>query len=197
MSVERETSADRQSRIDLALQVANLAALVSAALKSGDATRRTELEGRLALVQERLQQTGAPTGLIPFIEVLRGALSGVDMSELAEELPRAYRAVYDQLMDEQEAEDEGQLTVREVMEEVSRNVVAAMRRGSADHRRRMANTLLQMAQESEKRPDLTALIDFLMASRLLLLDRDPSTVVDRLVGSFRDQWQRIVDAIEG
>ena len=186
-----------QSRIDLAVQVANIAAQVSAAMKSADLDKRTDLENRLSLVQERLVGTQTPEELLAFIEVMRAVLAGRDASELTEELGRSFRAVYEQLIDELENPDTSdELTVGQVLQEVSHNVIQAMRFGTADHRRRMGNTLLEMAQEAERRPDLQALIDFLAAARLLLQDGDPTPAEAKLIGPFRSEWDKVLEAIE-
>jgi hypothetical protein len=101
------------------------------------------------------------------------------------------------LIDEQTAEqDQGDLTVGEVIEEVSANLVRVMRHGTADQRRMMGNMLLQMAQDAESRPDLAVLIDFFTAARCLLQDRDPSPSADKLHGPFRAQWERVIAAIQ-
>jgi hypothetical protein len=197
MTTEHPTPPEGSQALDLAVQVANIAAQVSVALRSPGSEKRNELEGRLALAQERLGEQGSPEGLIPFLEVMRQLLQGRDPSELVEELPRAYRAVYDQLIDEQTAEqDQGDLTVGEVIEEVSANLVRVMRHGTADQRRMMGNMLLQMAQDAESRPDLAVLIDFFTAARCLLQDRDPSPSADKLHGPFRAQWERVIAAIQ-
>jgi hypothetical protein len=196
MSQEQPLPTGGQDKIDLAVQVASIAAQVSAVMQSDDAERRSELEKRLSLAQTKLSEQQSPEGLIPFIEVMRAVLMGRDASELAEELPRSYRAVYEQLIDEVESEEEGQLTVREVMQEVSRNALQVLKRGTVDQRRLMANTLLQMAQEAERRPDLEPMIDFITAVRLLLLEQDPSPSVAKLIGPFREQWERILQGLE-
>jgi len=197
MTVENQPPESGQRRIDLAVQVANIAAQVSAAMKSDDMDQRNELENRLAAAQERLADTQTPGDLILFIEVMRALLAGRDASELAQELGRSYRAVYEQLVDDIENRDvEGELTLGQVLQEVSHNVIQAMKRGTVDQRRLMGNTLLQMGQESERRPDLQALIDFLTAARLLLSDQDPSPAEQKLTGPFRSEWNKIVDALK-
>ncbi len=67
-----------------------------------------------------------------------------------------------QLVDDQKLrEDEGDLTVGQVLDEVSHNVVLALKQGTFDQRRQMADTLQIMAEESRRRPDLSGLVDFL------------------------------------
>lgn len=184
--------------IDLALQVANVAAQVSVALRSANEGKRDELETRLALAQARLQeQSDAPGGLVLFLSVMQGLLRGQDVSEPADDLPPAYRAVYEQLVSEvAPSPDEGTLTVREVMDEVTDNVILALTRGTFDQRRRMADTLLAMEQESLDRPDLVGLRGLLQAARLLLQEADPTSVADQLRGPFKARWEEILEAIQ-
>lgn len=197
MTVENQPPDGGQSKIDLAIQVAHIAAQVSAAMKSADLAKRTELEARLATAQERLTSAQTPVGLVAFIEVMRAVLAGRDASELAEELGRSYRAVYEQIIDELEHQDvDGELTVGQVIQEVSYNVIQAMKQGTADQRRLMGNTLLQMAQEAEWRPDLQALIDFMTAARMLLQGSDPTLAASNLVGPFRSEWDNILAALK-
>jgi hypothetical protein len=187
-----------QATIDLALQVANVAALVSAARRSADEEKRDELEARLVLAQARLlEQPGTPEGLILFLAVMRGLLRGEDMSAHAGALPSAYRAVYVQLMDEAEADgEEGTLTVGEVLDEVTHNVILALVHGNFDQRRRMADTLLVMEEESRRRPDLAGLRHLLQAARLLLKGADPTPVANRLRGPFKARWEEILEALQ-
>jgi hypothetical protein len=187
-----------QATIDLALQVAHVAAQVSAALRSADEEGRDKLEARLALAQARLlERQSTPEGLFLFLAVMRGLLRGEDMSAQASHLPTAYRAVYAQLVDEAGVDDqEGTLTVREVLDEVTRNVILALARGNFDQRRRMADTLLVMEQESRQRPDLAELRHFLQAARLLLKGADPTPITDRLRGPFKAHWEGILEAIQ-
>ena len=96
---------ESQAKLNLALQVAQVAAQVSTTLRAPDQGARDELEARLAMAEERLEQQGAPPGLIPFLAVMRGLLRGEDVSELAEALPTSYRAVYAQLV--HETQDDG------------------------------------------------------------------------------------------
>jgi hypothetical protein len=199
-SADRLSDEESQAKVNLALQVAQVAAQVSTVLRTPDQEPRDELESRLAMAQELLEQQGAPTGLIPFLAVMRGLLRGEDVSDLADALPASYRAVYAQLMNEQaagdSAEDEGgMMTVREVLDEVARNVVLAMSGGTLTQRLRMANTLLAMQQEAADRPDLSGLCDLLQAARILLQGDDPDVVADQLRGPFRAKWDEILAAV--
>lgn len=194
---------ESQAKVNLALQVAQVAALVSTALRGQDQGARDELESRLAMAEERLEQQGAPAGLIPFLAVLRGLLRGEDVDELAAKLPVSYRAVYAQLVSETQratldasaSPDAPVMTVGEVLDEVARNVVLAMSHGTLTQRLRMANTLLAMQQEAADRPDLSSLCDLLLAARILLQGDDPTEAADQLRGSFRDKWDEIVAAV--
>jgi hypothetical protein len=195
-------SAGGPSAVDLALQVAQIAAQVSLALQNarrlGEQAGCDDLEGKLAMAQERLEREGAPPGLIPFIDVLRGMLRGDDVSARARGLPGSYRAVYQQLandLEAQEQEEEGRLTLREVLDQVTHNVILVIKGGSFEQRRRMADTLLTMEYEAEQRPDLVGLRDLARAARFLLMGGDPTPVVEQLQGPFRDKWQEIADAI--
>jgi hypothetical protein len=197
-----------QATVDLALQVANVAAQVSAARRSADESKCQELESRLALAQTKLlERQSTPEGLILFLEVMRGLLRGDDVSALAGDLPTAYRAVYEQLVSEtgdassggQSAApgaQEGTMTVRQVLDEVSQNVILALTHGTFDQQRRMAETLLAMEQESLERPDLVELRTLLQALRLLLKGQDPTPVAERLRGPFQARWQEILGAIQ-
>jgi hypothetical protein len=189
--------ADGQATVNLALQVANVAAQVSAAMRSDDEEKRYELETRLALAQARLiERQTTPEGLTDFLGVMRGLLTDEDVSALADDLPVAYRAVYQQLVGEIGAsKDEGELTVGQVLDEVTRNVILALVRGTFDQRRRMAETLLAMEQESGERPDLGELRDLLHAARLLLMEEDPTPVAEGLTGPFKARWEEILEAI--
>jgi hypothetical protein len=190
---------ESQAKVNLALQVAQVAAQVSAALQSEDQAVRDELNGRLAMAQERLEQQGAPAGLIPFLAVMCGLLRGEDVSELAAELPVSYRAVYAQLVNETQpassADEGGSMTVRQVLDEVAHNVILAMSGGTLTQRLRMANTLLAMQQEAADRPDLSGLCDLLQAARILLQGDDPSAVTDQLRGPYRNKWGDILAAV--
>jgi hypothetical protein len=183
---------------NLALQVANVAAQVSAALRSEDEDQREELERRLALAEARLRERQTmPEGLVRFLDVMQGLLRGDDMSALAGELPQAYRAVYEQLVGELEAaNDEGPLTVREVLDEVTHNVILALTRGTFDQQQQMAATLLAMERESGERPDLGGLRDLLRAACLLLAGEDATPVANRLTGPFRARWEEILEALQ-
>ena len=186
-----------QAKVDLALQVANVAAQVSAAMRSADEGERDQLQARLFLAKARLEQQGAPEGIVPFLDVMGGLLRGEDVSALSGDLPITYRAVYEQLVGELEAEEtERMLSVREVLDEVAHNVILAMVRGTFDHRLRMAETLQAMAGELSSRPDLSGLRDLLLAAQLMLQDEDPEPVVDRLRGPFKARWQEIVEAVQ-
>jgi hypothetical protein len=185
------------AKVNLALQVAQVAAQVSTVLRDQDEDARDELESRLAMAQERLEQQGAPAGLIPFLAVMRGLLRGEDVSELAAELPASYRAVYGQLVNETQSGDEGaSMTVGEVLDEVARNVILALSGGTLTHRLRMADTLLAMQQEARDRPDLSGLCDLLLAARILLQGDDPGDVAAQLRGPFRNKWDEILAAVE-
>jgi hypothetical protein len=181
------------------LQVAQVAAQVSSALREPDLEPRAELEARLAMAQERLEQQGAPVGLIPFLAVMRGLLKGEDVGELAADLPVSYRAVYHQLVTETQAagpaDESGTMTVREVIDEVGRNVVLAMSSGTLTQRLRMANTLLTMQQEAADRPDLAGLCDLLLAARILLQGDDPGEAAEALRGPFKAKWDEILAAV--
>jgi hypothetical protein len=180
-------------QVNLAVQVAHIAAQVSTALAAADSAKKSELESKLTLARERLEQKGAPPGLIPFIDVMRGLLIGRDMSAEARNLPPAYYAVYEQLIDDQKQRgDEGSLTVGQVLDEVTQNVILALKRGTFDQRRHMADTLLIMAEESKRRPDLLGLVDFLTAARILLQGGDPLPVEAQLEGPFRDKWNQLL-----
>jgi hypothetical protein len=185
-----------QAQVNLALQVAQVAAQVSTALRGADQAAREDLEARLSMAEERLEHQGAPAGLIPFLAVMRGLLRGEDVTELAAKLPTSYRAVYTQLVSEtqpgQGADEGGSMTVREVLDEVTRNVTLAMSGGTITHRLRMANTLLAMQQEAADRPDLQGLIDFLQAARILLQGDDPSAVADELTDPYRAKWDALL-----
>jgi hypothetical protein len=194
---------ERQAKVNLALQVAQIAAQVSGALRGPDQEARDELEARLAMAQERLEQQGAPVGLIPFLAVMRGLLKGENVDKLAAKLPVSYRAVYNQLAVETQAtapgsdraDESGTMTVREVIDEVARNVVLAMSSGTLTQRLRMANTLLAMQQEAADRPDLSGLCDLLLAARILLQGDDPGEAADALRGPFKAKWDEIVAAV--
>ena len=152
MTIKDDLPQDGQAEIDLAMQVANIATLVTGALRSEDASARSELVGRLTVARDRLEETAAPPGLVPFIDVMCGLLEDQDVSARDDELPGAYRAVYEQIVDEMQVQDdEEELTLRQVLDEVTHNVILAMKHGSLDQRRMMANTLLRMQHESVRR----------------------------------------------
>jgi len=181
------------AKLDLAVQVAHIAAQVSVALRNTDPAKRSELETKLTLARERLEQRGSPPGLIPFIDVMRGLLLGQDMSAEAQHLLPAYLAVYQQLVDDQKLrEDEGDLTVGQVLDEVSHNVALALKQGTFDQRRQMADTLQIMAEESRRRPDLSGLVDFLTAARILLQGGYPLPIEAQLEGPFREKWNQLL-----
>lgn len=187
---------DGQVRVNLAVQVAGIAAQVTTAIRSGEGERRQELEAKLSKARDQLQEGTAPPGLVPFIDVMCGLLRGSDMSALAAELPHSFRAVYEQVLGEtRQEEQEGLLTLRRVLDEVVHNATLVIRGGTHDQRRTMANTLLRMQRESGKRPDLEALIVFLKAVRALLIDEDPTSFVAQLQGPFLAKWQELVDGI--
>ncbi len=195
MTIENPTQ-DGEDRINLAMQVANIAAQASTALRSGSLEKREELADTLTRARERLTQNPTPEGLLPFIDVICGLLRGQDVTAGATALPTPYRAVYDQLVDETEHNDEeGEMTLREVLDEVSHNVVAAIKGGTPAQRRMMANTLQRMQQSSAHRPDLKSLIDLLEAARALLLDEDWAPHANQLRGPFQARWEEMLNAI--
>jgi hypothetical protein len=196
MTAEDDLPQDGQVRVNLAMQVAGIAAQVSAALQSGDTDRCDELVQRLTQARVQLQRGTAPEGLVPFIEVMCGLLRGDDVSARAEELGTSYRAVYDQVVDEvREPVGEGELTLGEVLAEVAYNVIALVRHGTGPQQSMMAQTLLKMQQESQRRPDLQELIVFLSAARALLLDEDPSPYASQLSGPFQAEWEEILNGL--
>jgi hypothetical protein len=185
-----------QVRVNLALQVAGIAAQVTSALRSGDAAKCAQLENTLAAAQVQLDRGPAPEGLSLFIDVMRGLLRGENVSAEAQGLPESFRAVYDQVIDEvHHVPDGGPLTVRQVLDEVSHNLIAAMRQGSYAQRRMMANTLLQMERESARRPDLAPLAHFLRAARALLQDEDWAEPASQLTGPFQARWEQVLEAL--
>lgn len=197
MTQDSSLPKDGQVKVNVAMQVAGIAARVTAAMRSPDASKRDELAAKLALAGAQLQETTAPPGLVSFIDAMCGLLGGEDTSALVAELPPAYRAVYEQVLDEtQRADGEEEMTVREVLDEVARSVLLALERGSLAQRRTMADTLLRMQQESHKRPDLKALIDFLEAARALLQDEDPAPAVALLEGPFLAKWHEIMEVLQ-
>ena len=186
---------DGEDRVNLAMQVANIAAQASTALRSGSLEQQEELADTLTRARERLAQNPTPEGLLPFMDVICGLLRGQDVAASATALPTPYRAVYDQLVDETEHDsEEGEMTLREVLDEVAYNVVVAMKGGTPAQRRMMANTLHRMQQESTRRPDLKSLIDLLDAARALLLDEDWAPHANKLRGPFQACWEEILNA---
>ena len=195
MTVEQPTQ-DGEDRVNLAMQVANVAAQASAALRSGSLEKREELADTLTRARERLALNPTPEGLLPFMDIICGLLRGQDVSADVTMLPTPYRAVYDELVDETEhGVEEGEMTLREVLDEVAYNVVAAMKQGTPAQRRMMANTLQRMQQESARRPDLKSLIDLLEAARALLLDEEWEPHANKLRGPFQAHWEEILNAI--
>lgn len=193
MTAENPPPESGQVRVNLAAQVAGIAAQASAALSSDDAEKRRALEGQLRQVRAQLLAGPAPEGLVPFIDAVCGLLRGEDVSVLASELPPAFRAVYEQLVEEAGRDDsEGDLTLGEVLDEVTYNVVVAVSQGSLAQRRMMANTLQRMEGEAARRPDLEGLIDFLQAARALLLDEDWAQPASRLSGPFQARWESLL-----
>jgi hypothetical protein len=188
---------DGRVKVNVALQVAAIAAQVTSALQSDDSDRCNELESKLALAQNQLDPLDAPPGLVPFLDVMRGVLRGDDVSGHASGLPPSYRAVYEQVVDSIAVEqDEGELTVREVMDQVVRNVIAVMQSGTFDQRQQMIDLLFKMQQESEQRPHLVPLANLTQAARILIDGGDPSAIVSSLQGPYREQWDRIALALE-
>jgi hypothetical protein len=193
MTVEDNVPQDGQVSVNLAMLVAGIAAQVSSALRSADSDRCTELVQKLTLAQAQLEQGAAPESLVPFIEVVCGLLRGEDVSALAAGLSKSYRAVYDQIVEEtQQREDEGELTLGEVLDEVVYNVGTLVQHGTMPQRLSMAQTLHKMQQESKRRPDLQELIVFLEAARALLLDEDPSPYTSQFSGPFQAKWEAIL-----
>jgi hypothetical protein len=115
---------------------------------------------------------------------------------LAKQLSPSFLAVYEQIVDETiTPADEGELTLREVLAEVSYNVVTLIKHGTGAQRTMMAHTLQKMQQESKRRPDLQALIVFLDAVRALLRDEDPSLYANQLAGPFQAKWEEILNEL--
>jgi len=196
MSMEEGLPQDGHVRVNLAVQVAGIAAQVSAALRSGDAERCAELTAKLGQAQDQMQRGAAPGGMVPFLNVMCGLLRGDDVSALAKTLPPSFYAVYQQIVDEaHEPADEGELTLREVLTEVSYNVVTLIKHGTGAQRSMMAHTLQKMQQESKRRPDLQGLIVFLDAVRALLRDEDPSVYAGQLHGPFQVKWEDILNEL--
>ena len=197
MTEEPDLPKNGQVKVNLAMQVAGIAARVTSAMRSASEEKRSELEAKLASASEQLQASGTPPpGLVPFIEVMRGLLSGQEVTELVDALPASYRAVYEQVVDETHAAQEGSMTLREVLEEVTRNVIVVMKWGSAGQRRDMVETLGRMQDESKWRPDLQPLVDFLGAARALLLDPEAALREPPLEEPFLEKWHEILQGIE-
>ncbi len=198
MSASGSPPENGQVRVNLALQVAGIAAQVTTALRSGDEAKQATLERTLGQAREELRRGPSPEGLPLFIEVMRGLLRGEDVSDRAAELPESFGAVYEQVVDElQHVQEEGPLTVGQVLDEVSHNVIVAMWQGSYAQRRMMANTLLSMERESKRRPDLAPLVRFLEAARALLQDEDWAESASQLTGPFEARWAQILEALRG
>ncbi|MBN1937117.1 MAG: hypothetical protein JW934_20835, partial [Anaerolineae bacterium] len=131
--MSNNTPIDGKVRVNVALQVAGVATQVTAALQSDDPEKRDNLERKLALAQGQLDPLDSPPGLVPFIDVMRGLLRGDNVAARASGLPPAYRAVYEQIVDSTTPpEPEGELTVRQVVDEVAHNVLTVMRFGTFD-----------------------------------------------------------------
>ena len=128
---------------------------------------------------------------------MRAMLAGEDVSAIVTPLPDGYRAVVAQMIGEIEQDSDIALTVRDVLDEVSHNVVVAMRHGTYAQRRLMANTLLRMSRESESRPDLSSLVAFLEAARALLQDEDWAEPASALRGPFQARWEGLLESIRG
>ncbi|MBN1640266.1 MAG: hypothetical protein JXA09_03445 [Anaerolineae bacterium] len=195
MTSDDRVPEDGQVRVNLAVQVASIAAQVTAALRSGDQETKHKLRNTLLKAQLQLRAGPAPEGLISFIDVMRGMLVGEDVSTIVPPLPDAYRAVVAQMIGEIEHDDEVSLTLRDVLDEVTHNVTVAMRHGSYAQRRLMANTLLRMERESEQRPDLAGLVSFLEAARALLQEEDWTQAASALRGPFQAQWEDLLELL--
>jgi hypothetical protein len=196
MTEEGGTPQEGQVRVNLAMQVAGIAARVTAALRSEDAEAKEMLRKTLLKAQLELRAGPAPEGLMPFLDVMCALLAGEDVSAIVPSLPDAYRAVVEQMIGEIEHDQpEISLTLRDVLDEVTHNVIVAMQRGSYAQRRMMANTLLRMQRESESRPDLASLIAFLEAARALLQDEDWAEPASTLRGPFHVKWEELLEAL--
>ena len=79
MSMENGLPQDGQVRVNLAVQVAGIAAQVSTALRSGDADMCGELEAKLGRARDQMQRGAAPGGMVPFLDVMCGLLRGDDV----------------------------------------------------------------------------------------------------------------------
>lgn len=195
--MDKQIPIDGRVRVNVALQVAGIATQVTAALRSGDLEKREELERRLALVQNQLDPLDSPPGLVPFIDVVRGLLRGDDVSARAGGLPPTYRAVYEQIIESvTPPEPEGELTVRQVVDEVVHDVLNVSRFGTYDQRQQLGDVLFKMESEAAERPHLVQLAAFCQAARLLLDGDDPDPAAARLTGFFRERWEHILCALE-
>ena len=196
MTEENDLPKNGQVKVNLAMQVAGIAARVTSAIRSSSKEKCSELEAKLAQASEQLQAADAsPPGLVPFIDVMRGLLLGQEVTELADTLSTSYRAVYAQVVDETQAGEEGEVTLREVLDEVTHHVIVVMKRGSPAQRAKMADTLFRMQRESSWRPDLQAFIAFLQAARTLLQEPDAPPVEQELQGRFLEKWNEILSAL--
>ncbi len=197
--MEKQIPQDGQVRVNVALQVAGIAAQTTAALQSGQTERCAELERKLARVQSQLDPLNSPPGLVAFIDVVRGLLRGQNVSARAGGLPPSYRAVYEQMVDSishTNQPDDGELTLRQVLDEVTHDVIVTMQYGTWTQRQEMAGVLFKMRQESANRLYLLDLTDFLEAAQALLEGQDPANAAARLRGTFRDKWAQILDTTE-
>lgn len=195
--MSKEIPLDGRVRVNVAMQVAGIAAQVSAALRANNQARHEELEHKLALAQSQLDPLDSPPGLVAFIDVMRGLLRGDDVAARAGGLPSAYRAVYEQVAcSRADPQSEGELTVRQVMDEMAHNVITVMRFGTFDQRQQMIDVLSRMQRECAQLSYLSALSDLVKAARVLLEGGDPSALAAQLKGPFRDKWDQILSAIE-
>ncbi len=191
------TPIDGKVRVNVALQVAGIATQVTAALQSDNPKKCDELERKLTLAQGQLDPLDSPPGLVPFIDVMRGLLRGDDVAARAGGLPPAYRAVYEQIVDSiTPPEPEGELTLRQVVDEVAHNLLTVMRFGTFDQRQQLIDVLLKMEQEAAERPHLLQLADFCKAARLLLDGDEPGPAAARLRGVFREKWEHIISTLD-
>jgi len=195
--VDKQVPIDGRVRVNVALQVAGIATQVTAALRSDNLEKREDLERRLALAQSQLDPLDSPPGLVPFIDVMRGLLRGDDVAARAGGLPLTYRAVYEQVVASvMPPEPEGELTVRQVVDEVVHDVLNVSRFGTFDQRQQLIDVLLKMQQEAAERPHLAQLAAFCEAARLLLDGEDPEPVAAHLSGFFRARWKHIVNTLD-
>ena len=196
--MDNQVIQDGKVRVNVALQVAGIAAQVTAAIKSGSQERCQALESKLDQAQAQLDPQDSPPGLIAFIDIMRGMLLDQPVSARAGGLPPSYRAVYQQVVDSIQAErQEGDLTIRQVMDEVAENVVRAMQYGTPNQQQQMAEVLFRMEQESEERIYMEPLVGMLQAARILLEGGDPTEAVAELRGPFRAKWDEIMETLQG